>query len=367
MALRFLCVVMAASCIPSASAMAPDHVQQSFRDKFGDGIQPAWEVDVNGYWEASFDKNGKSIRVDFKDSGKWVETEKNLNFDELPGPVQVAVRKEFADRPISEIEEVNHWNKGHFFDVEFSGPGPNEDVEYLPDGSRVQSGFEIFASGIADFDARMTNLKAGNVPVSEMTRGELFFEFGLNLITIMIYAFGIYYLRHHDHKMMFLLFAFNLFLFPIFLLNSVLTAGFGFTIFALLALVRLRSENFDKAEIAYLLGAVSLTFINSQLTAKIEIVASLLVLITAYLADHSYLWRGAYQTTEIRYRLSDKEKMLDRTYLSRKISEDYQIRVNEIEIDRVSRKCVRLTVIYQDKTNNQLLANPRSESSAEGN
>lgn len=173
-------------------------------------------------------------------------------------------------------------------------------------------------------------------------------EFGVNLISILIYAYLIYYLRHHNHKMMFLLLAFNLFLFPIFLLSSVLTMGFGFTIFALLALVRLRSENFDKAEVAYLLGAVALTFINSQLTAKVEIAGTAIVLATAYLADHPRLWRSAYQTTEIRYKISETGKMLDRAYLVKAISEEFNIEVNAVEIDRVCRKELRLTVVYSD-------------------
>lgn len=173
-------------------------------------------------------------------------------------------------------------------------------------------------------------------------------EFGVNLLSILIYACGIYYMRHHNHKMMFLLLAFNLFLFPIFLLSSVLTMGFGFTIFALLALVRLRSENFDKAEVAYLLGAVALTFINSQLSANVEIAGTALVLLTAYFGDHPRLWKSSYQTTEIRYKISDTERMLDRDYLSKAISEEFKIIVNAVEIIRIDRNEVRLTVVYND-------------------
>jgi len=275
-------------------------------------------------------------------------TVQQVTFAEIPEAVQVAVENDFGDRPLSEIEHVSHGKKGEFYDIEFDDPGPNEKVEYFPDGTRAEGFIERITNGFTYLDHDMAGIESENVSVTEMTRGELFLEFGLNLVTIIIYAFGIYYLRHHDHKMMFLLFAFNLFLFPIFLLSTVLSAGFGFTIFALLALVRMRSETFDKSEIAYLLGAVSLTFINSQLTANVEIIASLLVLITAYLADHRHLWRGAYQITELRYRLEEKERMLDRDYLCRKISEEYHIHVNEIEIERVTHKEVRMSVIYKE-------------------
>ena len=331
----------------------PERVVDTFESKYGENLHPEWNVDVNGYWEAEFEKESRSLRADFHPSGEWIETEHDLVFEELPDAIRSAVRREFGGQEISEIELVDHAKRGRFYDVEFFTSGPNQDIEYREDGSRAGSLLHNITDSLSNVDSRIANIESGNKSLSDMTPAELFFEFGLNLVTILLYAYGIYYLRHHDHKMMFLILAFNLFLFPIFLLNSVLTAGFGFTIFALLAMVRLRSENFDKAEIAYLLGAVALTFINSQMVASVEIVASLLVLLTAFLADHPIFSQSAYQTTEIRYRLKDNAKKLDRAYLSDVVSKEYGIAVNEIEIDRVSRKEVRLTVIYKDKTSGQ--------------
>ena len=148
--------------------------------------------------------------------------------------------------------------------------------------------------------------------------------------------------------MLFLLLGFNLFLFPIFLLNTVLTAGFGFTIFALLALVRMRSDTFNKSEVAYLLGAVALTFVNSTLPARVEYVASALVLATAYFGDHPRIWRDAYQSVQIRYPLKEPDKALDLDFLTKQIELEYRVEVNDIEIERVEKKQVRLLVMYRD-------------------
>ena len=345
--------IFAFMAFAGSAAAVPEIVERAFQQKYGDDAEPEWEVDSNGFWEAKFEMEGGKgkgkARADFTVEGKWVETEVNVEFDELPDAVQQAVRSEFGDRELAELEEVDSAAKGRFFDIEFKEKGPNEDVEYTPEGQRMDGVLDSMAVAMTDLAGPMTELKEGKSDLSQMTRVELVLEFGLNLLTIFLYAFGIYYLRHHDHKMMFLLFAFNLFLFPIFLLSTVLTAGFGFTIFALLALVRLRSENFDKAEVAYLLGAVSLTFINSQLSASVEIAASTLVLATAFVADHPFLWRAAYQSTEIRYKLSDTTKMLDREFLREKIAEEFCVDVSELEIDRVAKKEVRLTVMYKDK------------------
>ncbi|BCX48092.1 lipoprotein [Haloferula helveola] len=333
-------VLALVSLAPSLHA-APEEIREAFLSRYGPIESVDWEVDSNGYWEAQFENDGESYRADFDTDGNWIETERNLDFEDLPDPVKTAIRAEHGDREIAEIEEVDSAEKGRFYDVEFQEKGPNQDVQYSQDGEPLGS----FIPGIS---SPLPKIENGQTLADGITLGELALESITNLLTILIYAYLIYYRRHHNHKMMFLLLAFNLFLFPIFLLSSVLTMGFGFTIFALLALVRLRSENFGKAEVAYLLGAVSLTFINSQLSAQVEVFASATVLLTAFLADHPYFWRAAYQTTEIRYRISDTEKMLDRQYLREAISKEFNIIVNEVEIDRVCNKEVRLTVVYSD-------------------
>ena len=176
----------------------------------------------------------------------------------------------------------------------------------------------------------------------------LLYKVLFNLVSIFLYAYVIYYRRHHDHKMLFLLLAFNMFLFPIFLSNSLVTAGFGFTIFALLALVRLRSEAFDKAEIAYLLGAISLTFVNTMLPVYIELPSALAILGTAFIADRPSVWRDSHQKVEVDYRISEKERMLDQDFLRKQLAEEYQIEVCEITINRVFKNDVRLTLMYRD-------------------
>lgn len=339
--LRFHLVLML--CLGSMIALAqavPPEVEDAFEEKYSNAELERWEVDVNGYWEAQFEIGDEEYRADFTKDGIWVETERNLKLDQLPDKVQEAIKLDFGNDEISEIEEVDHPRKGLFYDVEFKRPGKNADVEYNPEGKRLESLMDELHEPVG-------NITEGSRP-EEMSKAELAFEFIFNTLTIFLYAWVIYYRRHHDHKMLFLLLGFNLFLFPIFLLSTTLTAGFGFTIFALLALVRMRSDTFSKTEVAYLLGAVALTFINAMLPARVEIVSSVIVLVTAYLGDHPRIWRDAYHSVNIRYRLKEIDKMLDQDYLRARISEDYNVEVNEIDIERVGKNEVRLTVLYRD-------------------
>lgn len=327
---------------------APKVVESIFSGQYPDAKDVEWEVDSNGFWEASFEEDGVKYRADFRENGEWIETETTIEFNELPDAVQKAVRSEYGDDEISEVEKVSSALRGIFYDVEFKRPGKNQDVEFLTNGERVKDVVTTLENAAGSLFEPLPDLETQIRKPHEIGRFELLIEFGINLLVIFIYAYVIYYRRHHDHKMMFLLMGFNLFLFPIFLLNSVLTAGFGFTIFALLALVRLRSDTFDKAEVAYLLGAVALTFINSVLPARVEYFASVMVLLTAYFGDHPRIWRDAYQNVQIRLPLDDMSQMLDAEFLAAKIEKEFGVEVNDLEIIRIQKKTVRLQVMYRN-------------------
>lgn len=331
-----------------AAYAVPEIVERAFEKQYPNAVDVEWEVDSNGYWEGSFEEKGEKFRADFQEDGLWVETETSIEFSDLPDAVQKAVREDYGDDEIVEVERTDSALRGTFYDVEFKRPGKNQDVEYFANGEKVKDLIATVEGAAGALFEPIPELSEELPSPTEIGRLELLMEFGLNLLVIFLYAYVIYYRRHHDHKMLFLLLGFNLFLFPIFLLNDVLTVGFGFTIFALLALVRLRSDTFDKAEVAYLLGAVSLTFIGSVLPAKVEYVASALVLATAYFGDHPRLWRDAYQKTEIRLPFDEMNRMLDAAYLTNRLEKEFGVEVNDIEIIRVEGKRVRLKVMYRE-------------------
>lgn len=353
-------IALALGALPAFAV--PDLVKEAFHKQYpGADGEIEWELDSNSYWEVGFELDGKKHRADYTHEAKWVETEVPIEFKDLPDAVQTAIRDEFGEADIAEIEKVESAERGAFFDVELKRSGKNYDVEYLETGEKAPPPPVTLENATDILFQPIPELGAGAVKPGEIGRLELLMEFGFNLFVIFIYAYVIYYRRHHDHKMLFLLLGFNLFLFPIFLLNSVLTAGIGFTIFALLALVRLRSDTFDKAEVAYLLGAVALTFINSILPARVEYVASLLVLATAWFADHPRIWRDAYQTAVMRLPLDDMGKMLDPEFLRKRIENEFGVIVNDVEILRVERKRVALKVMYRQRIDEQDSREKRSK------
>ncbi|MGY8647114.1 MAG: DUF4956 domain-containing protein [Verrucomicrobiales bacterium] len=340
LALLFCCCAFASA----APEEAPEIIAKSFSEKYPDIESPKWEAESGGSWEARFEARGIKFRADFDAEGNWVETEHNTTFEELPSEVRSAIVLKYNANDIQGIEGVDSHTHGIFYDVEFQRGAKKQDIMFDSRGKVLDPVRPPTEKG---FFQHWVNQTKRDTKLSK-TGWALVYKTLFNILTIFIYAYVIYYRRHHDHKMLFLLLAFNLFLFPIFLSSSLVTAGFGFTIFALLALVRLRSEAFDKAEIAYLLGAISLTFVNTMLPTYVDIPSAILILLTAYLADKPSVWRDNFQKIEVDYRISEKEKMLDHDYLRKQLSDEYAIEVREITINRVFKNEVRLTLMYRD-------------------
>ncbi|MGB3592414.1 MAG: PepSY-like domain-containing protein [Nonlabens sp.] len=126
---------LSASC--QEDKTVPKVVVEAFKAKYPNESDPDFEQDAHGYWEAHFKKKGEKYRADFSQDGKWIETENSIKYKNLPKAIREAIKKEFGDDKITEVEHVMSASKGEFYDVEFKRKGKNMDVEYRKDGSKV--------------------------------------------------------------------------------------------------------------------------------------------------------------------------------------------------------------------------------------
>ena len=113
----------------TAQKDTPQAVQDAFEKKYPGENDPDWHKDSNGNFESSFKQDGKSLRADFSPDGHWIETERSIKKDDLPKAVENTIDKNFEEWEIAEIEEVHHYKKGKFYDIEFKQKGKNKDVE----------------------------------------------------------------------------------------------------------------------------------------------------------------------------------------------------------------------------------------------
>ncbi len=127
--------------------------------------------------------------------------------------------------------------------------------------------------------------------------GDTPIRFGIDVVSMTILVFGLYYWRYRDKELVTAASLFNIFAFGVLsILSAVefsLAAGFG--LFAILALFTLRSEQISKVEITYFFGSVSIAVIcaipGTPLAIVLAVVA--LVLLGAYILDHPAILRSS--------------------------------------------------------------------------
>ena len=135
--LPFCSLLILLSCNSVAQDKIPDAVKESFKEKYPGENDPDWRVDKNGYFESHFKKEKKHYRADFDSSGKWIETERNIEKKDLPKPIKQVLKAKYEDVKIYEIEEVTHHSKGKFYDVELKIDGHKKDIEFTEDGKII--------------------------------------------------------------------------------------------------------------------------------------------------------------------------------------------------------------------------------------
>lgn len=130
--LFFFTVFMA--CHSASNGQTPKVVKTSFKQKYPNENDPDWRKDKNDNFEAHFKKGGIHYRADFNPEGTWIETEQSLKKKELPEAIAKVLKADFDDADIVEIEKVEHYQKGVFYDVEIKQDGNKKDLEFSENG-----------------------------------------------------------------------------------------------------------------------------------------------------------------------------------------------------------------------------------------
>lgn len=125
---------------------------------------------------------------------------------------------------------------------------------------------------------------------------DLLVRFCIDIAAALLLVFGMYYRRHHDKALVTTAVMFNFSAFAVLIVLSSVNFGVaaGFGLFAILALFRLRSEEFDKIEISYFFGAIAIALVCSVLgtTLPFVIVVVVFLLLGAYVLDHPRMLRS---------------------------------------------------------------------------
>jgi hypothetical protein len=170
---------------------------------------------------------------------------------------------------------------------------------------------------------------------------------GLDAGAIGVLAFGLYYRRHGRSDLAVLLALFNLglFLAVIVIVGGDFGVSAGLGLFAVLSVMRLRSETFSAGELAYFFTALALAVVSGVEVGGLgfSIVLATAALVAVALLDHPRLLRST-RTMEVTLELVFADHDALRRHLEERLNVDIaDVRVVEVdyvrEVTRVELRC----------------------------
>ncbi len=123
-ALGFLFAFSLSAC---EQEKTPEKVKATFNLKYPNAKEVGWDMEEKNEWEAEFEMDEKEMSATFDQSGKWLETETEIEGEDLPAPVKETLKTQFNDYKVEEAEYVESPQyKG--YEIELEG---KKDIEVV--------------------------------------------------------------------------------------------------------------------------------------------------------------------------------------------------------------------------------------------
>jgi hypothetical protein len=177
--------------------------------------------------------------------------------------------------------------------------------------------------------------------------GDVLPRLGLDLIAILALVYGLFYPRHRrmDLVVVYVLFNVGLFVALLVIAGGELSMGVGFGLFAVLSIVRLRSEPFSNRELAYFFVALVLALVCAIDLGSLTYAAMLaaVALVAAWAIDHPRLSKPT-RRLEVTLELVFADDEALRRHLEERLNAEIR-ELAVLEIDYV-RETTRVEVRY---------------------
>jgi hypothetical protein len=184
--------------------------------------------------------------------------------------------------------------------------------------------------------------------VGELLLPQLFRDLVLNLAALTVLVFGVYFRRHRRRDLVVGYAALNVSLFAVAAAlgsSNPLNIGVGFGLFAVLSIVRLRSDEATQAEIGYTMVSLVLGLLTGLpgLSLEVKALFALLLVGTMYVVDHPALLPPDQHQ---RYRVELDRVVVEPAALRRTLEDRLGAKVRAVTIQEVDyvRETMRLDV-----------------------
>jgi len=111
-----LMLVVLLACNTSAQN-PPEAVLKAFTAKFANAKEVEWEKEEDSEWEAEFEMDEEEYSANFSNSGEWLETEMEIETEDLPKEILEVLASEFPGYEIEEAE-TEKTPSGDFYELE---------------------------------------------------------------------------------------------------------------------------------------------------------------------------------------------------------------------------------------------------------
>ena len=139
---NLILVFVAASFISLAACAQggkdlPAKVKTAFNQKFPGAQDVKWGKEKSTEWEAEFKMNGKNYSANYTVDGMWMESEYEINANEIPVAVTTTLGKEFPGYKLL-VSEISETAKGKVFEFDIKIGNKKKEVAVNPDGTLVK-------------------------------------------------------------------------------------------------------------------------------------------------------------------------------------------------------------------------------------
>lgn len=110
------------------SEKVPPGVKSAFTQHFPNAKKVKWSQEAEHEYEAEFINGQQEQSSNFDENGKWLETETEIEVDELPEAVSSAIGKQFSGARIKEPETAETPEAGLVYEVELKFEGATYEV-----------------------------------------------------------------------------------------------------------------------------------------------------------------------------------------------------------------------------------------------
>jgi len=116
----------------------PALVYRSFKSRFPASNQESWAKESKSIYEVVFFNEKKKQSASFDTAGTWLETETEINFNQLPRPVNAGFNKQFGDFTIQETLQVETADKGTIYELTINKGKVGYEVQFSAKGELLK-------------------------------------------------------------------------------------------------------------------------------------------------------------------------------------------------------------------------------------